>query len=97
MAVLRDIAIIIIAVEMFVFALVPITLVGALVYGAWLLRKHENLPSWLKLAQAYLALGLGYVQLAMAIIVRPILMINSAVATVRGWVAGIAKAGGDKE
>ena len=50
MPIVRDIAIIIIAIEMFVFALVPIILLGALVYGAGWLRRHENLPSWLKLA-----------------------------------------------
>ena len=59
MAVLRDVAISIIAIEAFVFTLVPIILLGALVYGTGWLRRHENLPSWLKPSScSFLSLGL---------------------------------------
>ena len=97
MTVLRDFAIILIAIEVFVLALAPVILLGALVYGAGWLRRRENLPYWLKVAQAYVALGQGYVQLAMAAIIRPIVEINRVMATVGGWFAGSAKAGGDEQ
>lgn len=98
MATLRNLSLILLAVEAFVMALVPLALLGGLVYGTWWLRRHENLPSWLKLAQAYLAMGRAYVELAMRAIVRPILLIHSMLATVRGWLGAIAmlQRGGDK-
>jgi hypothetical protein len=97
MAVLRDLAIILIAVEAFVLALVPLVLFGALVYSLGWLGRHENLPGWLKLAQAYVALAQAYVEMAMAIVVRPILFINSISATIRRWLGGVAKVGGDNQ
>jgi hypothetical protein len=97
MAVLRDLSIILVAVEIFVVGLMPVVLLGALIYGTGWLRRHENLPSWLKIAQAYVALGQGYVQLAMAAIARPFIVVNGALATVREWVTGIANSGGDEQ
>ncbi len=91
MNLLRDLSIILLAIEAFILALVPLALFGGLVYGLWELLKHERLPSWLKLAQAYLELGLAYVELAMAVIVRPILLVHSALATVQGWFSAVAK------
>ena len=90
MAVLRDLSIILLAVEAFVLAMVPLTLLGGLVYGLWWLRRHENLPSWLHLAQTYLNLGRSYVELAMAAVVRPILFVNSVVQAIQGWLDAIA-------
>lgn len=83
MTVLRDVAIVILAVEAFVLMLLPLVVLGGLVYGLWWLRRHENLPSWLRLTRAYVSLGLSYVELAMALIVRPILFVNGALATVQ--------------
>ncbi len=91
MNLLRDLSIILLAIEAFILALVPLVLFGGLVYGLWQLLKHENLPSWFKIAQAYLELGRAYVELAMAAIVRPILWVNSTLATVQGWFNGVAK------
>jgi hypothetical protein len=91
MNLLRDLSLILLAVEAFILALVPLALFGALVYGLWQLLKHENLPSWFKIAQAYLELGRAYVELAMAAIVRPILVLNSALATVQGWFNVVTK------
>ncbi len=91
MNVLRDLSVILLAVEAFVVALVPLALCGGLVYGLWWLMRRENLPAWLKMAQAYLDLGRAYVELAMAIVVRPIFVLHSALATVQGWLSVIAK------
>jgi len=96
MTVLRDLSLILLAVEAFVMALVPLALLGGLVYGLWQLQRHENLPSWLRLAQAYLALGLAYVELAMSAVVRPILWVHSTLATVQGWLGRTAKSGGNR-
>lgn len=91
MSFLRDLSIILLAVEMFAMALMPLMLFGGLVYGLWWLQRHENLPSWLKLAQAYLAMGRAYVELAMRAVVRPILLLHSVLATVQGWLGATAK------
>lgn len=93
MSVIRDIALILLAVEAFVLALVPLALFGGLVYGMWWLQRHENLPSWLGVVQAYLELGRAYVDLAMALIVRPIFLIGSIQSTVQRWLAAIVKIG----
>ena len=89
MTVFRDVAIVILAVEAFVLMLLPLVVLGGLVYGLWWLRRHENLPSWLRLTRAYVSLGLSYVELAMAMIVRPILFVNGALATAQRWATAL--------
>jgi len=91
MTTLRDFSLILLAIEMFILALVPLVLFGGLVYGLWWLQRRENLPSWLKVAQAYLAMGRAYVELAMQTVVRPILLVHSVLATVQGWFGAITK------
>ncbi len=91
MTVLRDFSLILLAGGAFVLALVPLALLGGAVYGMWYLQRHENLPSWLKVAQAYLAMGRAYVELAMQTVVRPILLVHSVLATVQGWFGAITK------
>jgi hypothetical protein len=91
MTVLRDLSLILLAAEAFVLALVPVALLGGLVYGLWWLLRHENLPAWVRLAQAYLALGSAYVELAMRVVMRPFLLVHSALAAVRDWLGAIAK------
>ena len=93
---MRDVALILLAVELFVIALIPTLLCGGLVYGLWWLRRHDNMPRWLKLAQAYLALVQAYVELALGLLVRPILALNSALATAQSWLSVIAKPGGER-
>ena len=97
MAVLRDLSIILIAVEAFLIALMPVVVFGALVYGLWWLQRHKNLPSWLKLAQAYTSLGQAYVELAMAAIARPFLFVHSVLAMVQRWLGINVKTGGDNQ
>ena len=96
MSFLRDLSIILLAVEMFAMALMPLMLFGGLVYGLWWLQRHENLPSWLNLAQAYLAMGRAYVELAMRAVVRPILLLHSVLATAQGWFGAVAKSQKEK-
>ncbi|MDY7075694.1 MAG: hypothetical protein SXV54_02090 [Chloroflexota bacterium] len=99
MSLLRNLSLILLAGEAFVIALMPLALFGGLVYGLWWLQRHENLPTWLKLAQTYVALGQSYVELAMQAVVRPILRIQATLAMVQGWLSAIAqlvKPGGNK-
>ncbi len=96
MATLRDLSIILLACGAFAVALVPLALAGAAVYGLWQLQRHENLPSWLRLAQAYLELGRSYVALAMRAAVRPIYKVHSFLATVQRWLGAIAELGGNQ-
>jgi hypothetical protein len=85
MAVLRDLSIILIAIEAFVIALMPLVVLGALIYGLGWLQRHENLPHWLKMARAYESLGQAYVELAAAYVVRPFLFVHSVLAMVQRW------------
>jgi hypothetical protein len=87
---IRDLSLILLAIELFIMALVPLALFGGMVYGLWWLRRRENLPAWLKLGQAYVTLIQAYVELAMATAVRPILRVYTALATVQGWLGAIA-------
>jgi hypothetical protein len=90
MPTLRDLSLILLAVEACAMALIPLALLGGLVYGLWWLHRHENLPSWLQLAQAYLSLVRAYVDLAMRAVIRPLLLIHSFLATVQGWLGAFA-------
>ena len=95
MATLRDVALILLAVEAFALALIPLVLLGGLVYGMAWLQRHENLPSWLKVVQAYVSLVQAYVQLVMAFLVKPILVIHKTLATVQRWLGMGARMGGN--
>ena len=94
MSIVRDISLVLLAIEAFVLALLPLSLLGGLAYGLWWLRRHEHLPSWLSLAQAYLGVGQAYVELAMASIVRPIFAIHSALSTLKGWFGALERRSG---
>jgi len=89
MTTLRDLSLILLAVGAFIMALVPLALLGGGVYGLWQLQRHENLPSWLKVAQAYLALSRAYVELVMGAVVRPILRVHSILATVQQCIRAV--------
>ena len=97
MAILRDLSIILIGIEAFIIALMPLVILGGLVYGLGWLQRRENLPSWLKIAQAYTSLGQSYVELAAAYVVRPFLFVHSALATVQGWLGLDVKTGDDNQ
>ena len=96
MATLRNLSLILLAVEAFAMALVPLALLGGLVYGTWWLRRHENLPSWLKLAHAYLDLGRSYVELATSAVARPIFVVHSFLAKIQGLLGAVVRLGGDR-
>jgi hypothetical protein len=96
MAVIRDLSLILLAVEAFVLALVPLVLLGGLAYATWWLRRHENLPRWLMLAQSYLTQGQNYVKVAMRAVAAPVLQVHSFLATVQHWFGAIARLGGKR-
>ena len=94
MSVLRDVSVILLAVEAFVLVFVPLAIFGGLVYGLWWLRRHENLPSWLKIMRAFFDRACQVIETGMSTVVRPIFAIHSAVATVKGWLKVINRTGG---
>lgn len=94
MSVLRDISIILLAVESFVFALVPLAIFGGLVYGLWWLRRHENLPAWLKIVRTYFDQACQAIERGMGAVARSIYAIHSGAAAVRGWLKAINRIGG---
>jgi hypothetical protein len=88
---IRDLSLILLVVEAFFLALVPLVLFGGLVYGLWWLQRHENLPTWLRVAQAYVSLVQAYVELAMRTVARPILRVHATLAMVQSVFGGVAK------
>jgi hypothetical protein len=89
MAILRDISIILLVIIAMLLAMVPLLLIGSLVYGLGWLQRHENLPTWLGLVRAYVGLAQAYVDLGMAAVARPVIAVNSARAAFLGWRAAI--------
>lgn len=96
MPIIRDIALILLAAEAFVLGLLPLTILGALIYGLTWVRRHENLPGWLRSAQVYLGIAGSYADAVCAAIVRPVLLIHAVLARVSSWLRAIAEAGGDR-
>ena len=89
MNVLRDISVILLAGEAFLFALIPLALFGALVYGVWWLRMHRNMPTWLRKMREYVMLGLSYVEQAMDVVARPVIAAHAAFATLESWIRAV--------
>jgi hypothetical protein len=89
MSVLRDLSVILLAAQAFVFILIPLALFGGLVYGVWTLLRHQNLPTWLRVAREYLMTGLSYIELAMEAVARPFFAVHRTFATVETWIRAI--------
>ena len=92
MAALRDVSMILLAIESFVLLLIPAAIIGACVYGVhWLRRKLLPLFAQVK---KYLALIQLYVNRASAAMVAPIIRTHSVVAQWGAWwntLAGFVK------
>lgn len=95
--VVRDVSVILLAIEVFIMGLIPLAILGALVYGVWRLRRHQNLPTWLRTARSYLMVGKHYVERAMGIAARPVLVGHSASAGLRAWVRALGGSARDDE
>mgnify|MGYP006311804347 CR=1 FL=1 len=91
MMVLRDLSVILLAAEAFLFALISLALFGAMVYGVWRLRRHRNLPSWLSTGRGYVMLALSYVERAMELVAQPVIAAHSTSAKVTGWIRAVRK------
>ncbi|MGD2147293.1 MAG: hypothetical protein PVH41_11415 [Anaerolineae bacterium] len=89
MGVLRDLSVMLLTVQAFVLMLIPLALFGGLVYGLWMLLRHRNLPTWLRMAREYLMMGLSYVNLAMEAVARPVFKVRETTANVEGWIQAI--------
>ena len=89
MSIVRDTAVILLAAEAFLFALVPLALFAALVYGVWRLRLHPNMPTWLRKAREYLLLGLSYVDRAMDMASKPVVVVHRTAARLEGSARGL--------
>jgi hypothetical protein len=89
MHVLRDVSAILLAAEVSIFILIPLALFGGLVYGFWQLLRHQNLPTWLRMAREYLMTGLSYVEGVMGAVTKPVFAVHGASATVQAWIRAI--------
>lgn len=93
--ILRDVSVILLAVEAFICTLIPLALSAAVVYGVWWLRRYRNLPTWLRTGREYTITGLSYVELAMEHVTKPIFAINRLFATVGAWIGILTRRGGE--
>jgi hypothetical protein len=83
MAALRDVSVILLAIEAFVLLLIPAIIIGACVYGVrWLRRK---LPPLFAQARKYLALIQLYVNRVCAAVVAPLIAAYALVAQLSAW------------
>jgi len=89
---LRDVSVILLAIESFVLLLIPAAILGACVYGVhWLRRK---LPPLFAQAHKYLALVQLYVNRACAAMVAPTIRMHAVAAQWGAWrntLAGFVK------
>ena len=89
MAALRDVSMILLAIESFVLLLIPVAIIGACVYGVhWLRRK---LPPLFAQANKYLALVQLYVNRACAAMVAPIIRTYAVAAQLSAWWITLAR------
>lgn len=72
MAVLRDVALIILAIEGTVFTLLVLALLGVINYGLIRFRWWHVIPGWFAVGRSYLSLGLHYVERACEVVTKPV-------------------------
>ncbi|MGD2143176.1 MAG: hypothetical protein PVF54_01720 [Anaerolineae bacterium] len=89
MNLLRDLSLIILALEAAIVTLIPLALFGGVVYGVWWLLRHRNLPTWLRTGRDYLTVGLSYVELAADTVMKPVFAVHMAFATAEAWIRAI--------
>ena len=49
------------------------------------------MPTWLRTTREYLLLGLSYVEQAMDLAAKPVIVVSRASATVEGWIHGLRR------
>lgn len=84
MAVLRDVALILLALEGAILTLVAVAVLALLNYGLIRFRWWHTLPRWFGVVWRYLTLGQGVVERLCRAAVAPILAIGSARAALAG-------------
>ena len=92
MAALRDVSVILLAIESFVLLLIPLFILGACVYGLHILRR--KLPPLFDQVRKYLALVQLYVNRASAAAAAPIIKTRAVTAQWSAWwnaLAGFVK------
>lgn len=94
MNILRDLSLILLAIEASFFILIPLALSGGLVYVLWRLLKRDKLPRWLRAVRASVIRVRSYVERATRTVVRPIVRVNSILAMMRTWLGALTKRGG---
>jgi len=84
MSILRDVSLILLALEGVVFTLLALAALAAINYGLVRFRWWHTIPRWFGLLRGYLAIGQRWVEQACRIAVTPIMTVAAAVAAVSG-------------
>jgi hypothetical protein len=93
MAVIRDIALIILTLEGVAFALIFLALLAVINYGLFRFRWWHAIPYYFSIAWEYLTIGLQFVERVCAAIVTPIYALARIQATLTGMAEGLSQIG----
>ncbi|HEC33498.1 MAG TPA: hypothetical protein ENI37_02140 [Chloroflexi bacterium] len=88
MSVLRDVALVILALEGVVLTLAALAMLAAINYGLLRFRWWHTVPRWLAVVWGYLALAQRIVERVCRAVVSPILAVARAWAALSGVVRG---------
>lgn len=88
MSVLRDVALILLAVEGAILTLAVLAMLGLVNYGLFRFRWWRTLPRWFARARDYVYLGQGVVERGCRAMVAPIFALASARARLSGALRG---------
>lgn len=95
MSVLRDVAVIILALEGAVFTLVVVSLLAVINYGLFRFRWWHRAATWLTLARRYLGVGQRAVERVCRTAVSPLMIVSATKAGLAGGVRGLLPGRGD--
>jgi hypothetical protein len=94
MAVLRDVALIILAVEGVVFTLLVLVVLGAINYGLIHFRWWHVIPGWFAVGRSYLNRGLELVERVCEAVAKPVFAAYTLEAKVSTQVEAVVEATG---
>ena len=86
MSTLRDVALIILALEGAVVTLIVLALLTGANYGLFRSRWWHRLPRWFAQVRGYLELGRSAMERTSRAIVSPVFLVETTRATFSGWI-----------
>jgi hypothetical protein len=89
LGILRDVSVLILGLEWFILALIPLFLLYVCVRGMW--RLLPKMREWLTIGRAYVTMGLEFVERVMRWLLAPVLFLSGLAAGLRQGVAALKR------